>query len=144
MTVAKVKTQEEALAVALIRNECRKYLTGNKNSIGVMEQLEFFHNMPAGTSLYLIKHLEMPCGYALIRNEGKSKCITGCLIKEFRGYGIGRKLFQWLTCRAGPNVILNVLKSNKRAVQLYFSLGFKVYKKSKTLLFMRYDRHSTA
>lgn len=142
MTIVEVKSREEALAVALIRNECRKYLTGNRRAISASEQLSFYSNIPARFSLYMVRVMGIPCGYAVIRGTDDGDCLTGCLIDSFRGRGWGRVMFSRLVEMA-DKPILNVLKTNKRAVNLYLSLGFKVYRKTAKLLYMRYDKNTT-
>lgn len=137
MTVDPVKTLEEAFAVALIRNECRLFLTGNRKAITTSEQEDFFVWTPSGITLYIVRSIGVPCGYALIRKDGKRRWITGCITKRYRGIGLGRRLFMHLRRAAGNNAVLSVLRSNKRAIRLYRSLGFVVYRKTQKLLYMR-------
>lgn len=72
--------------------------------------------------------------YGLIRwDDNKYPWISGGIKEEARGLGLGREVFQLLTENAQPRPArLDVLASNKKAIRLYESLGWRIlgYKQS--------------
>lgn len=52
------------------------------------------------------------------------------VVKEFWGYGIGKRLLQesiaWADSNGIKKITLNVLETNEKAIKLYRSLGFEV------------------
>lgn len=144
MMVSRVKTYEEALAVALIRNECRQWMTNNNCLIGVGEQLAFFKKIRSGRCrmfLFIVREDGEPIGYGVLKINRNRACLTGGLAEVFRGKGLGKKLFRTLRDMA---VLLNkkpwltVLRSNMKAVRLYTHLGFHITKATKRLYTMEY------
>ncbi|WP_313804988.1 GNAT family N-acetyltransferase [Cytobacillus sp.] len=53
-----------------------------------------------------------------------------CILKEFWGYGIGKKLLNesisWADSNGIKKITLNVLETNEKAIKLYQKLGFEV------------------
>lgn len=53
-----------------------------------------------------------------------------CVLQEFWGYGIGKNLLQesisWADANGIRKIMLNVLETNEKAIQLYKSLGFEI------------------
>lgn len=142
MIVTPVKTQTEALAVALIRNECRQWMTHNSKELTVGAQLSFFANMPSGLRLFAVFKGRTPIGYAVIRTEKEKAWLTGGLAEPFRGNGFGKQLFARLLelcAMAKKRPWLSVLRSNSRAIHLYQSLGFTTVRTTKRLLVMKHD-----
>lgn len=70
----------------------------------------------------------MAFGQVFPRGENGSHLARIITNPEFRGQGFGRSLCESLIHHAqaqyGPTVSLNVYRANKRAFQLYLSLGF--------------------
>lgn len=143
MTLEPVITYEEALAVALIRNECCRWMTGNSKRLTVGEQLAFFAKIQKsnGWCFLLARNERVPCGYAIIRKLDKNRaCLTGGLAECFRGEGLGKMLFKrilsWCEVVAFGKPWLEVLRTNRRAINLYRSLGFTVTRKTRRTLEM--------
>lgn len=161
-----VETATEALAVALIRNECRRWMTRNTRALDVGQQLEFFRNTRRRRPRHLLLVVEraettlrptrtrrmgdsamewVPAGYAVLRREGRQIWLTGGLAAPFRGRGLGRQIFTKLTQIVEivkKEAWLEVRKSNRRALRLYRSLGFEEvpgskFKVQKGVLVMR-------
>ena len=53
-----------------------------------------------------------------------------CILKEFWGYGMGKRLLQqsihWADENEIKRISLQVLETNEKAIQLYKKLGFEV------------------
>lgn len=138
-----VKDHTEALAVAMIRNECRHWMTNDTSALDVARQYEFFDKIRNDSKLWLfIAFLEgVPCGYGVLKLHRNKACLTGGLATPFRGRGIGKQLFSMLRCAAcdmGRKPWLTVLRSNERAVRLYIKLGFHITKATKDIYTMEY------
>jgi ribosomal protein S18 acetylase RimI-like enzyme len=141
--IRRVQDFAEAYACALIRNECRQWMTNDTKVIGVGEQVEFFKRVWRNNSprFFIACYGYVPVGYAIIKVEGKSACLTGGIAKDFRGRGLGRELFEYLIayCIAGRlKPWLSVLRSNRRAIRLYKSLGFEITRFTKRIYTMEY------
>ena len=69
------------------------------------------------------------CGYAIMSfGAGEAHILNICISDEIRGYGVGRKLMDFLLERARSatmeDVFLEVRPSNAIAINLYERLGF--------------------
>jgi GNAT superfamily N-acetyltransferase len=134
--IFEVQSGVQALAVALIRNECREFMTNDTSALDVGRQLEFYRKLQkpkSASTLYIMftaHECFVPCGYGILkRGPGRKVCLTGGLAKPFRGQGLGKALFQGLINIATKKHLrpwLTVLRSNQRAVRLYLKLGFKI------------------
>lgn len=150
VTLHRVVTPTQALAAALIRNECCQWMTGNSRKRSVGSQLKWFSAKPANLDLYLVFDGETvnPVGYAVIQLKGGTWkdgawWLTGGIAAHKRGQGYGKALFQYLiaACGMGVNgdIWLSVLKTNRRAISLYKKLNFVTKKTTKRLFVMQYD-----
>ena len=140
-----VETAAEALAVALIRNECRRWMTHNTHALDVKQQMDFLNHelrrrRPAPRFCLLIVEGRrapedwIPMGYAVLRRDRRRLWLTGGLATPFRGQGHGRWLFTTLLRLAEVadwEPWLEVRKSNRRALRLYQSLGYAEVQSSK-------------
>lgn len=143
MTLDPVITLEEAFAVALIRNECCQWMTNDQDVLDVERQLKFYNLLKrsAGTRLFIARHNKVPCGYAVLQVHDEKALLSLGLAKPFRGKGLGKLLCQRLidySLRRWMKPWLMVLRSNRRAIHVYKSLGFKVTEQTKRLLTMDY------
>lgn len=141
MKLVPVSTPERALAVALIRNECRKYMTHDTTALSVKRQIQFFNHTLAKKGIYVFvaKHKRMPIGYAVLRLVNDAVWITGGLANGFRGKGLGKQLFKSILRLAPRPVWLDVRRSNKRAIHLYLKLGFRIIRSTRRLLVMKFE-----
>jgi ribosomal protein S18 acetylase RimI-like enzyme len=143
MTLEHVTSYEEAYTVALIRNECREWMTLDREVLDVKRQKEFYEGLKDRRNIFLFivrEHAE-PCGYAVMQIEGKRACLTGGLALPYRGKGLGRQLFTMLIANAQRRRLqpwLEVLKTNERAIGLYKSLGFKTVGSDSRVMLMDY------
>jgi ribosomal protein S18 acetylase RimI-like enzyme len=145
-TLKQISTYEEAYAVALIRNECCQWMTNDTSVLNVERQLKFFREIMArnDTWVLLMRERDVPCGYGIVKinRHERSACLTGGLAEPFRGKALGQWLFEIMIARALRDGIrkpwLTVLRSNTRAVRLYFKIGFKITKATKRIYTMEY------
>lgn len=138
-----VTTYEEAFAVALIRNECRHFMTNDTSELNVERQIAFFEKLQTNMNplLFIMRVNSVPCGYGLVQIKGKRACLTGGLATTFRSKGLGHKLFWALitaACDRGYKPWLTVLRSNERALRLYTKLGFHITDATKDIYTMDY------
>jgi len=124
-----VTKMSEALSMAMIRNECREWMTRNTERIGPLSQLRWWRKVRSDPHwmLYLMWINGTPIGYGIIRYADHKHWVTGGIVTSARGHGHGRKLFARLTEIAtdGSYAYLEVKKDNRRAVELYRSLGYR-------------------
>jgi ribosomal protein S18 acetylase RimI-like enzyme len=142
MTLEHVTTYEEAYTVALIRNECREWMTLDGNVLDVKRQKEFYEQLPREDMILFIAREDIePVGYGVLRIEENRGCLTGGLAEPYRGKGLGRELFRQLihsALRRNLHPWLEVLNMNARAIGLYNSLGFVQVAKDDRLTLMHY------
>ena len=89
---------------------------------------------------YLLYRDKEPIGYGVIRYIEEKPWVTGGVREKFRGQGYGELIFRKLTCHCLEDhneVFLSVLKSNQRAINLYFKLGYKITGQDQKQFFMR-------
>jgi ribosomal protein S18 acetylase RimI-like enzyme len=144
-TFERVRSYEEAYAVALIRNECREFMTNDTSELDVERQIKFFekHRHSQTTVLFIQRRNEVPTGYALMQFKGRKVCITGGLARPYRGKGLGLTLFRCMLTalrHSKHKVWLTVLRSNLPAVRLYKHLGFKITLATRTVYTMELPR----
>lgn len=124
----------------LIRNQCRDFMTRNKNIITQEEQKEWYNNIDKTKLIpYLFYENNEAIGYGIIRIESDSCLLTGGLIEQFRDKGLGKILFNSLCLESNKmnkDIKLEVLKTNSRAFKLYKNLGFAITEESDDLYFM--------
>lgn len=142
MTLEHVTTYEEAYTVALIRNECRQWMTVDNTELDVSRQKAFFEQLPReDLILFIARNDAEPVGYGLIKIEEKRGCLTGGLAEPHRGKGLGRELFRQIlhsALRRDLHPWLEVLNTNGHAIGLYKSLGFVQAGKDGRVTLMHY------
>lgn len=129
-----VQTLREALIMRRIRNACREFMTHNNGHIGLLRQIVWFYTAYArGRSLafqaFVWRMNGRPVGYGIVRVANDKWWVTGGLIESARGKGFGRKIFETVTrvCHiVGEDAWLDVFRDNRPAVELYYSLGYKL------------------
>lgn len=142
LSLEPVKNYAEALAVALIRNECCRWMTHNDKPLNVTQQLRFFERLKHDKklALFICRAGDVPCGYALIKRVGRKAWLTAGIATLFRGKGFGRFVFQTLIWLCGSRQKwLEVLRTNRRAIRLYKNLGFVIRKTTRRIHVMQYD-----
>ena len=129
MNFIPAKTWAEFQTLRSIRNECRQWMTNDQRILSSFHQWRFwfsyrYRRQPI--SIFLAHHIGKPVGYGIIRQDAQGKpWITGGLRETYRGQGLGRELFEFLTQQANPKpALLAALCSNHRAITLYSALGW--------------------
>ena len=132
LVLKSVVGESEVETLRTIRNECSKFMTRSTEEITREQQIKWYENISDDVKLYLLHLVEFgvignPIGYGLIRKEEGVSVISGGLIKQYRGLGYGKILFEYLIKNVdkGSPLSLEVLKSNTVAANIYRSLGFK-------------------
>ena len=145
-----VTNQYEAENLRVIRNTCREFMTRDTSEITKEQQEIWFKTASQKYQLYLLYLLEYgvivnPVGYGLIRSEPTEYLLTGGLLPEYRGRGIGQKLFEFLAenSKKDKPLRLEVLKNNTSAFSVYKKLGFITTYDNDKLVCMEYKHDST-
>jgi GNAT superfamily N-acetyltransferase len=118
----------DALRMRSIRNSCRLFMTRDQSEIGRMRQAWWWGTRDSDVEPYLLDEAGHAIGYGIILRKGGKGWLTGGLLPDARGRGLGKTLFQSLchhAKKADLQPMLEVLKSNPRAERLYYSLGFE-------------------
>lgn len=125
-----------------IRNQVARFMTHNDKPIGLFRQIWWYLTTYRKTNIiqgFLVWNGDQPIGYGLVtlrplHNDANDLVwmVSGGLIDEYRGRGIGRQLFQFMTDHV-LNVIgaqecyLDVLDSNEAGKALYHKIGYRTY-----------------
>ncbi len=145
-----IKTEDEALEILAIRNQCASFMTGNSKYLTIEEQLQWFagsvmpsrRQSPRGLYAFLVKNVGgETIGYAIARQKEDEKWwLTAGLKEEFRGQGYGKDTFRHLNNLVrfyAKEAWLDVLTSNTVAHNLYTKLGFREMARTDTIITMR-------
>lgn len=126
-----VTSLRSALAMRKIRNDCREYMTHDQSFIGIRRQIRWFYDryMPERERgrwrAWIFRYDGKPVGFGLIRLIGDNWWLTGGLLYDWRGRGLGEWIFSHLIDMSGHNVYIDVLTTNHRALELYDRMGFR-------------------
>lgn len=126
----RVDTYRDALVMRSIRNECRAFMTNDRDVIGFWKQFRFWRMLKTdrGWEAWIMHANQKPIGYGIISQRDHLPWVSGGLTEFARGLGYGKELFRFLTNRAqrhGPKVYLEVLASNEPAIRTYEGLSYK-------------------
>lgn len=93
---------------------------------------EFIRLVQTVGQVYVVRHAQVPVGYAWIEKRERTLHLHGLFIKEeYQGRGHGKAVLRYLSegCRGQVDVIeLGVHQSNERARRLYEKTGFVTVK----------------
>ncbi len=127
----------------IIRNKCREYMTGYTGEISKDQQQKWFSSLDKNKNipfLFIKNDTKTSVGYGLIKCELDTCYLSAGLLEEYRGFGIGKFLFEALISECYKinckSIQLQVLKTNKRAFNLYNKLNFKVFSEDNSKYFM--------
>ena len=124
-----VETKADAEVIRKIRNDCREFMTTFRDTITKDMQKEWFNNFDRNKiKPYIFLECGEPVGYALLKIMGKDAWLTGGVLTEHRGRGLGYLIFNSLIKIAADSKFetakLDVFKTNENAIKLYKKLGF--------------------
>lgn len=135
ISVRSVETHSDAIQMAWVRNQVRQFMTHDTHFILPEEQERWFEGTykPARERHEMVGFLmhdgALPVGYGLISQREGAFWVSGGLIPDARGQGHGERLFSFLTAYTvglldHPEVMLDVLETNKPARELYEKIGY--------------------
>lgn len=146
-----VEDINEAQIMRNIRNECREFMTKNTDYISEADQHAWFSQLDrANIKMYIVYEsfhgvVFSPVGFGYCRHVDDETYLTGGLLREVRGRGYGRILFQHILNKAkdfNTKITLEVLNTNIVAQNLYKSLGFVTYYQDDRIMKMEYKNDS--
>lgn len=129
VTVRPAPSLWDALSMRPIRNSCRAFMTRDQSEIGLLRQMRWWLTRGPDVLPFLLEEAGHVAGYGIILADGDIGWLSGGLLPDARGRGLGASLFTGLYLHAkreGLHPMLEVLKSNPRAEKLYRNLGFTV------------------
>lgn len=128
-----VTRPDQAERMRIMRNSCREFMTGDQHEITAEEQAQWFAGLPDDATVlpFLYDGGRRPyeiVGYGLIRKMDDRWWVSGGLLPEHRGKGLGKDLFLELAdyvhqAKHTP-CWLKVFASNARAWKTYEAIGF--------------------
>ena len=155
LDVLPVETLWQALRMRKLRNQCRQFMTQDTSKISLIRQIRWFYNV------YLVKKnngemiaylgymKKKPVAYGIIRDLKTRPTASIGVAKKYRGHGIGKTLFRFLTDEASrgdmsrrigdKTVFLEVREENKKALHMYCSLGYVEKARNNGIIFMQKD-----
>jgi len=145
MELVPVTEIKDVETLRTVRNECRMFMTRNQNELSVMDQAKWWGTLD--TSKYqpflVVNRWGFAEGFAAMAYEDDTVWVTAGLLPSSRGKGLGRAVFEELIRRARvqgyKRVMLDVLKTNIPAKNLYVKLGFTLTDETPTTLVMCRD-----
>lgn len=134
---------DDALTVSRIRNACREFMTHDQREITPDGQEKWWGSLDHGLyRLFLLSCAQTPVGFGVLRTE-EEVWLTGGLLPDWRGKGLGTELFKNLCQEAAdlsyPEVWLDAFGSNERAVRVYEKLGFVRQSEQEGVVIMKRD-----
>ena len=129
----------------VIRNECKDFMTRSNAYVNREGQITWFNSIDKNEiKPYLFKVKDTIVGYGLIR-VGDSFLLSGGLLEEFRGQGLGSYLFYSLMEKCAlldknKPIELEVLITNTRAYSLYRKLGFYETDRNDKIISMKREK----
>ncbi len=133
LSISPLTTLEEALTLALIRNECRKMMTNDQREILPANQKLWFESFylkqtPIKYRVWLLKEQRGIIAYFAAKQEADGFYITEGVREESRGKGAGSFLLKQLLCpEIFPALPLyaDIFNGNNASIHLHEKFGFK-------------------
>jgi ribosomal protein S18 acetylase RimI-like enzyme len=145
----RVTSDGDAEILRNLRNQCKEFMTRHTDYITPEQQKEWFKTAHENYELYIVYTSEFgsiiyDIGFGVIHKNKDCFMLTGGLVPQNRGQGIGRKIFKFLMdqCHKSLPIKLELLKTNKAAFKTYEKLGFKLCGETDKLFFMEYVHDS--
>lgn len=116
-------------------------MTRDQSEIGVLRQMWWWLTRGPKVLPFLLEEAGHATGYGIILADGDEGWLSGGLLPDARDRGLGTLLFTGL-CRHAKREslrpVLEVLKSNPRAEQVYRKLGFVQIRETDKVYIMEY------
>lgn len=121
------------LILAMLRNECRSFMTGSQEEITFLQQGRYEKKIReqdrtafVGNDRHFLYEMwpNHGIGFGILRYAKDRWWVTGGVAAESRGRGLGRFIFTHLQLLV-PVSYLEVFVDNERAWKLYASLGYR-------------------
>ena len=151
-SIKPVETRNEALHIAEVRNSGREFMTHDPDYIAPHQQTEWFQRVYLAENLMGRMHAFVgyegiePVAYGMARQIDEDYWVSGVVSSEARGKGYGELLFKYLSAYTltflSDRVMLDVLKTNERAIGLYKKLGYTVLTEEADCLVMCLDKEA--
>lgn len=133
-------------SVRKLRNTVLRNMTGNQQPTSREEQRSWFEEFSSkdSNSLYVMYEsfgvAFVFIGYGLVYEKDGKIVVSGAIESDYRGKGIGTKLFNHLTNEAHKItdcVYLEVFDWNLPAKKVYHNLGYMFYDKKGEVVYMK-------
>lgn len=140
LCVKLIGSEEEALKISSIRNECASFMTHDASIINDSQQLKWYRESYLGMAasgemmvyLIVLPNTNQDIGFGVVRAKDSQYWLTGGLREKYRGKGYGKALFKSLIKMVPSNEVwLDVLKTNSVGQHIYHQLGFTDVSKEK-------------
>lgn len=120
-----VETRYDVGLLRMVRNACAQWMTRHRDIISIEQQQLWWKTLNRETwKVFIYWCGNMIVGFGILRLEDGKYWVTGGLIENVRGHGLGRELFTHLINLVKDDIWLEVLETNKIAHKLYMKLGF--------------------
>jgi RimJ/RimL family protein N-acetyltransferase len=125
----RVATLDDLMALRLLRNECRAWMTGHTAEIGEAEQLVWWQGVAGhpGWRVWLI-HVPgwaEPVGFAMLRLGMSYWLATLGLRSWLRGRGLGTATYRALLERCEGDVVAVIRADNEASVRAAVKAGYE-------------------
>lgn len=121
-----VLTEPDALIMRAIRNECREWMTNNRDEISIEAQLEWFRGLDRNEVLpWLFKGELSHVAYGIMRLRDHKWWLSVGVKAQLRGLGYGTEAFEYMTGLV-EEAWLEVRLDNLIAKQVYQELGYQI------------------
>lgn len=139
MRMVPLTSLEEALVLASIRNECRRWMTNYSHEIKTADQIRWFSEFyltqcPVSYRVWLLKENqsenESIIGYFAAKEVEEGFYITEGVSQKKRGIGAGKFILNSmlnLECFKKKTIYADILNSNSVSIHFHEKFGFKEY-----------------
>jgi hypothetical protein len=127
MVIEAVVTWQQALQLARLRNDCRLFMTRHQGILTSRDQAAWWRQAGSATDIRAFLGMEhgSPRAFGLWRRDAQGRpVVTGGVVSEARGRGLGYLMFRYLRDLEPRPVWLEVLTTNEPARKLYAKLGW--------------------
>jgi L-amino acid N-acyltransferase YncA len=136
LTIEPLRRLEEALELAVVRNQCRLTMTQDQREIFPEDQKKWFEMVytqqsPISYRVWLLKEMGFVIGYFAAKESLEGVYITEGIKEDQRGRGRGSFLLQGMINQEefrGQILLADILIRNTASIQLHQKFGFRFLK----------------